>query len=145
MEHRTPPSLLLACCFRNLRELIILCHFLLYQSLSSFVSVIQRHATALTELTVILKVMCISQLTDWMTDFMRHSPWQTDSNSATQIQSTTSHPIALRSILILSSHLLLGFPKGFFPLGFETKILCVLLMSHAFHSNRYGWLCYLLF
>ena len=35
----------------------------------------------------------------------------------------TSHPTSLRSILILSSHLNLGLPSGFFPSGFPTKTL----------------------
>jgi hypothetical protein len=34
---------------------------------------------------------------------------------ARYIQSTSSHPISVTSILILSSHLRLGFPSGVFP------------------------------
>ena len=38
-------------------------------------------------------------------------------------------PISLMSILILSSHLRLGLPKGLFPVGLRAKILKVLLPS----------------
>jgi hypothetical protein len=39
------------------------------------------------------------------------------------------HPTPLRSILILSSHLRLGLPRGLFPSGFATKILYAYLFS----------------
>ena len=39
------------------------------------------------------------------------------------IQSISPHTTFRRSILILSSHLLLGLPSAFFPSGFPTKIL----------------------
>ena len=38
-------------------------------------------------------------------------------------------PISSRSILILSSHLRLGLPKGLFPVGLPVKILKALLLS----------------
>jgi hypothetical protein len=38
-------------------------------------------------------------------------------------QSNPLHPIPLRSILILSTHLRLGLPSGLFPSGFPTNIL----------------------
>jgi hypothetical protein len=38
------------------------------------------------------------------------------------IQSTPSHPVSVRSILILYFHLRLYLPIGLFPLGFSTKI-----------------------
>jgi len=47
---------------------------------------------------------------------------------ATCIQSTTSHPISLRSIII-SSHLCLGLPSGVFTLGLPTKILHAILID----------------
>jgi hypothetical protein len=37
---------------------------------------------------------------------------------ARSLQSITSHPISLRSILILSTHQLLGLPSVLFPFGF---------------------------
>jgi hypothetical protein len=49
---------------------------------------------------------------------------------ATSIQSIQPHPVTLRSILILSSHLHLGLPRGLLPYGFPTKILC----AHLFFS-----------
>ena len=38
-------------------------------------------------------------------------------------------PISLRSILIWSSYLRLGLPRGFFPVGVPVKILKALLSS----------------
>jgi hypothetical protein len=37
--------------------------------------------------------------------------------------------ISLRSILILPSHIRLGFPNGYFPSSFSTKILYTFLAS----------------
>jgi hypothetical protein len=48
---------------------------------------------------------------------------------ASSSQSIPSHPITLRSILILSSHLRLGLPSGPFPSGFPTNILYAFLFS----------------
>ena len=42
---------------------------------------------------------------------------------ANPIQSIYPHPTSWRSILILSTHLRLGFPSGLFPSGFPTKNL----------------------
>jgi hypothetical protein len=49
---------------------------------------------------------------------------------ARSIQSTPSHPISLRSILILSSRLRLGLPSALFPSGFQ-------LMSYVHPSSCY--------
>jgi hypothetical protein len=48
---------------------------------------------------------------------------------ARSIQSPPSHPISLRSILILSTHLRLGLPNGLLPSGFPTNILYAFLLS----------------
>ena len=42
---------------------------------------------------------------------------------ARPIQSIYPHPTSWRSVLILSTHLSLGFPSGLFPSGFPTKTL----------------------
>jgi hypothetical protein len=46
---------------------------------------------------------------------------------AIYLQSTTSHPISLRSILILSTHLRPGLPSGLFPSGLPTNILYIFI------------------
>ena len=48
---------------------------------------------------------------------------------ASPIQSIYAHPTSWRSILILSTHLRLGFPSGPFPSGFTTKTLYTYLSS----------------
>ena len=48
---------------------------------------------------------------------------------ASSIQSIPPHPTSWRSILILSSHVRLGLPIGFFPPGFPTKNLYPPLFS----------------
>jgi hypothetical protein len=41
-------------------------------------------------------------------------------------QSIPSHPMSLKSILILFSHLRLGLPSGLFPSGFPTNIIIII-------------------
>jgi len=50
-------------------------------------------------------------------------------SSTISIQSMPSHFTSWRSILILFSHLRLGFQSGLFPSGFPTKILCTSFLS----------------
>jgi hypothetical protein len=51
------------------------------------------------------------------------------------IQSTPSHPTDLRSMLILSSHLLLGLPSGLFPSHSRPK-LCISNLYHACYMSE---------
>ena len=53
---------------------------------------------------------------------------------ANPIQSIYPHPSSWRSILMLSTHLRLGLPRGLFPSGFPTKILYTPpLLTHTRH------------
>jgi len=63
----------------------------------------------------------------FITVFTRSSHWCL--SWARCIQSTTSHPLSLRFILLLFSHLRLGFPSGHFPSGFPTKMLYAFIVS----------------
>jgi len=59
------------------------------------------------------------------------------------IQSTPSHPVSLRYILILPSCLHLGLPSGLFPSGFSTKMLCPTGRNNFLTEKRdeFGLLC----
>jgi hypothetical protein len=65
----------------------------------------------------------------FITVFTRALHWSL--SWARSIQSTPSHPISIRPILILSTHLRLGLPSGHLPSGFPTNIL------HAFLIHIY--------
>jgi hypothetical protein len=51
---------------------------------------------------------------------------------ARSIESIPSHPMSPRSILIFSTHLLLGLSNGRFPSGFPTNILYAFLFTPPF-------------
>jgi hypothetical protein len=60
------------------------------------------------------------------------------------IQSTSLHPTSLRSILILSTHLLLGLPSGLFPSGFPTNnplLVNGCLKSVPLQAIKLTWPC----
>jgi hypothetical protein len=65
----------------------------------------------------------------FITVFTRALHWSL--SWARSIQSIPSHPISLRFILILSTHLRLGLIIGLFPFGFPTNIL------HAFRFSAF--------
>ena len=74
----------------------------------------------------------VCKLTNWLLRnpevHYRHyinPPWSL--SSARAIQSPGSQPTTLKSILILSSHLRLGLPKGLLLSGFPTKTLYAFL------------------
>ena len=86
---------------------------------------------------VLLVKLSISQLVKKFTAFYGTRRFITTFTSARHlslswarsIKSMPPHPTSWRSILILSSHLLLGFPSGVFPSGFLTKTAYTTLFS----------------
>jgi hypothetical protein len=53
------------------------------------------------------------------------------------IQFAPTHPVSLRSILILSYNLRLGLPSGLFPFRFsDQNFLCISHLSHACYMPR---------
>jgi hypothetical protein len=63
----------------------------------------------------------------FITLFTRALYWSLSSSRMTQ--SLPSHPVSLRSILVLSSYLCFGLPSSLFPSGFPTNILYEFLFS----------------
>jgi hypothetical protein len=64
----------------------------------------------------------------------KNPPWTL--SLASRIQFATSIPISPRSILILSSNLLLGHSSVLLPAGFQPKPCKHLLPTHACHMSR---------
>jgi len=103
------------------------------------------------------KLRLIRMTINWLNTTEQSPPWEPNSHSASQeiphsygtrrlitvftrarhwflfgatcIQSTTSNPISLKPILILSYLLRLGFPSVLCPFGFRTKILYAFFIS----------------
>ena len=107
-------------------------------SLYAFVMCMGGHLYLLTPWSrVLLEKVTGSQLVKKFTAF--HGTWRfiTEFTSArhqslswaSSIQSIPPHPTSWISILILFSHLRLGFPSGLFPSGFPTKTLYMPLPS----------------
>ena len=58
---------------------------------------------------------------------------------ASPIQSTYPHPTSWWSILILCTHLRLGFPSDLFPSGFPTKTLYAPLSNKIHYFSNLFW------
>jgi hypothetical protein len=65
--------------------------------------------------------------------------WHLSLSRVRWMQSTPSHPISLRSILILSYHLRLVLPSGLFPSGFPIKILYAFLILLSLEARICFW------
>jgi hypothetical protein len=69
----------------------------------------------------------------FITVFTRALQWSIFWAISTQF--SPSHPISLRSISILSTHLCLCLPSSLFPSGFHTNIICLFLFyAFILHS-----------
>jgi hypothetical protein len=63
----------------------------------------------------------------FITVFTRAIPWSL--SWARSTQSITRHPVSLKSILLLSTHLRLGLPSHLFPSGFPTCPAHLILLN----------------
>jgi hypothetical protein len=71
-----------------------------------------------------------AQLRRFITVFTRAVQWSL--SWARSIQSIPPHPLSLRFILILSTHLHQGLPSGLFPSGSPTNILHAFLFQYIY-------------
>jgi hypothetical protein len=67
----------------------------------------------------------------FITVFTRALHWSL--SWARSIQSVPSHPISLRSILILSTYLRLGLPNGLLPFGSHQYPICIPPLPHSWY------------
>jgi hypothetical protein len=102
-----------------------------------------RSRVLLEKLTVtqLLKFRTFYGTRRFITVFTRARHWSL--SWARWILSTSSRPLPLRSILILSYHLCLGLPSGVFPSDFPTNILYAFFIYACYVPHQsHPWFCH---